>query len=270
VDDGSDPPVRVADLEVPSAVREKLTVIRQEGEGYIVGRNATVRRAANPFVLLLDDDASLIDAAALRDAQAVLLGNHRVAAVAFAQAERDGRPWPEGMQPSTAAVPSFVPSFIGFAHLLRRDTFVSLGGYRESFHYYGEEKDYCLRAFAAGYRVAYLPAARVIHTPDPAGRSTTKYLRYVIRNDCLFGLYNEPFLDGLAGVPIRLARFFAMQPPGSHDPGGMLWILRGIVRALPDVVRHRTPVSRRTLRAWRAMRHEPEPLGARDAAGEAA
>jgi hypothetical protein len=42
-------------------------------------------------------------------------------------------PWHEGMQPGRGRVPSYVASFIGFAHLLRRSVFLSLGGYRANF-----------------------------------------------------------------------------------------------------------------------------------------
>ena len=61
----------------------------------------------------------------------------RVAAIAFAQGESDGSAWPAAMQPSPATSPCVVASFIGFAHLLRRDVFLDLGGYQESFIYYG-------------------------------------------------------------------------------------------------------------------------------------
>ena len=86
----------------------------------------------------------------------------------------------------------YVPSFIGFAHLVRRETFVAIGGYRESFEFYGEEKDYCRRLIDAGFRTVYLPDALVMHEPDQAGRSKQRYLRYVTRNDCLNALYNDP------------------------------------------------------------------------------
>ncbi len=49
----------------------------------------------------------------------------------------------------------------------------------ESFEFYGEERDYCLRQIDAGYRTVYLPDYLVIHEPDPSGRSRQRYLRYV-------------------------------------------------------------------------------------------
>ena len=64
-------------------------------------------------------------------------------------------------------------------------TFPEIGGYRESFGFYGEEKDLCLRLLDAGYVTVYLPEALVAHVPDDSGRSQQRYLRFVSRNDCL-------------------------------------------------------------------------------------
>jgi GT2 family glycosyltransferase len=228
--------------------------------GYIVGRNTMVRQARHELVLLLDDDTVLLDAQALASAIGVLDADSTVAAIAFAQAEADGRPWPDGMQPGRGMRPCYVPAFIGFAHLLRRSVFLALAGYRESFVFYGEEKDYCLRLLAGGHRVVYLPDARIAHIPDPRGRVQSRYVRYVIRNDFLQSLYNEPWLMVVAGVPIRLHRYRRMAAGiSAGDPGGLAWILGEIRRGLPAVWRDRKPVSWATVRTWRKLSSVPQP-----------
>ena len=73
---------------------------------------------ARTLVLLLDDDARLLTAEAVERAIETIRRDPRVGAVAFAQAEADGRPWPAEMQPSRATSASLVASFIGFAHLV--------------------------------------------------------------------------------------------------------------------------------------------------------
>src|SRR5262245_8716005 len=253
VDDTSDAAIDSAVVDLPIAVAEKLRVIRQTGhEGYIVARNRIVREAATEYVLLMDDDAALIEGRSIRDALDLLDRHPSVGAVACAMAERDGSPWPLATQAAPVTYTSVVPTFIGFAHLLRRPLFVDLGGYRESFHFYGEEKDYCLRMLDAGFHVVYMPAARVIHAVDPAGRSQSKYVRYTIRNDCLFALYNEPLALALATVPIRLGRYFSMSR-GFDDRGGLAWIARELVRQLPSIVEGRRAVSWATIRQWRRV-----------------
>jgi GT2 family glycosyltransferase len=255
VDDCSDPPVAGALQHVASTVATKIRFIEQpSNQGYIFGRNRMVRLAANECVLLLDDDAYVIDADAVSRAVDVFRRNPKVGAVAFAQAEADGSPWPAAMQPSPVAYACYVAAYIGFGHLLRRSVFLELGGYQASFHFYGEEKDYCLRLLDAGYDVVYMPDARIAHVPDLSGRSPVRYLRYVIRNDCLSALYNEPFPMCLATVPLRLARYAAMRRHGNvTDPGGLRWVASDLAAKLPEVWRNRRPLRWASIWRWRRI-----------------
>ena len=256
VDDTSDQPLGDLAAEAPSAIADKLRVIAQsDRQGPIVARNTTVRLARNECVLLLDDDAYVIDAEAIRRGVDLLKRHADVGAVAFAQAEADGAAWPAAMQPAAVSRVCYVPAYIGFAHLLRRSVFLGLGGYLEPLHFYGEEKDYCLRLLNAGYGVVYVPDARVAHVPDQSGRSAARYLRYVIRNDCLSAMYNEPLPLPLATVPLRLIRYTTMRRHGRvDDPGGLTWIVRELAAALPAAWRNRRPVAWRTFVRWRRLR----------------
>lgn len=260
-DDGSEPPASASD-----APDLAIGIIRDPASpGYIVGRNCLVREAAAPFVLLLDDDTRVLSAESVQRAIAVLERDPALGAVAFAQAEDDGRPWPAGMQPSRADYPCVIPSFIGFAHLLRRDVFLRLGGYREEFVFYGEEKEYCLRLIESGHRTVYLPDALISHLPDPAGRSLVRYLRFVSRNDCLNALYNDPVPRVLWTLPARYCLYFRMRRGWKiRDPWGWAWLAREVVKVAAAPAFRRTPVSVSTVKTWRALRdraprYEPPP-----------
>src|SRR5262245_11262722 len=206
-------PVTHALAAMPPNLVARMRIVEQAGaQGYIVARNTTMRLARHDYVLLMDDDAYVTSGEGLARAVQVLETNASVAAFACAQAEVDGTPWPSAMQPAPVAYPCYVAAYIGFAHLLRRDVFLALGGYRESFHFYGEEKDFCLRLLDAGFHVVYMPDVTVAHVPDPAGRSQSRYLRHAVKNDCLCALYNEPLPLLLVTMPIRLSRYFAMPP----------------------------------------------------------
>jgi GT2 family glycosyltransferase len=247
-DDRSDVPV-ARSLSPDSGIR----VLR--GTGYIAGRNAIVAAASSDSVLLLDDDAALIGAPAIEQALEVLRQDPAVAAIAFAQADADGKPWPEPMQPGLGAAPRYVPSFIGFAHLVRRDVFLRLGGYRERFVFYGEEKDYCLRLIDEGYHIVYIPQALVTHAQDKTGRNSQRYLRHVTRNDCLFALLNEPLTRVWWSFPGRFARYFSMRRAWKvRDGWGWLWLLWELGAHVPWVLRERRPVSLRSIRAWQRLR----------------
>lgn len=250
--------------EIPAASLTsgpRLRVIRDDrAPGCIVGRNLLVRAASSSLVLLLDDDAALIDGASVERAIAVAESDSQVAAVAFAQANADGTAWPEAMQPGRGRLPRYVPTFIGFAHLVKRDVFLKLGGYRDRFVFYGEEKEYCLRLLDHGLRVVYLPDALVIHAQDAAGRSPQRYLRYVTRNDCLNAIYNEPLWRAIWLVPARLGLYFRMRSRwGIDDPQGPRWILSELAANAGPALRARKPVSRRTRALWQRLRDHDQP-----------
>lgn len=252
-DDGSVPPAAETLGAMTTGLR--IRIIRDDtGAAYIVGRNRIVREATTPSVLLLDDDAVILSDTPVRLALEVLGRDATVAAVGFAQAEADGRPWPITMQPGRAQEPSLVPSYIGFAHLVRTEAFRAHGGYRELLFFYGEEKELCVRLWDAGLKVVYLPGALIAHVPDPGGRSDSRYVRYAIRNDCLFSILNEPLPLPLVSIPIRLRRYTKMAKRVSGgDAGGFRWLLGELLRVFPDAWRLRRAVSWKTVRHWRHL-----------------
>ena len=216
-----------------------------------------MRHATTSEVLLLDDDTTLLDAETIRQGLRLMDRDTAIAAVGFAMAAPDGSLLPSGMQASPAPYVCYVPSYIGFAHLIRRSAFLQVGLYRELFQRHGEEKECCLRLMDAGYDVVFMPDPPIVHHVDPAGRNFKRYLRTVIRNDCLGALYNEPLPMPLVSIPIRLARYLAMRrAAGVDDPGGLLWIIGQLITHFPEVIRARRPVKWATLRRWRRLRRE--------------
>lgn len=255
VDDASDNPIHAIVAASPASVAQRARVVVQPGaQGPIVARNTIVGLAANDCVLLMDDDAYVLDVGAIRRALRVFDADPTISAVAFAQAEADGTPWPPAMQPSRVDWCCQVPAYIGFAHLLRRSAFLELGGYREVLHFYGEEKDLCLRALDAGRPVVYLPDARLAHVPDPSGRSESRYLRHVIRNDCYYAILNEPWPMPFVSIPVRLLNYARMKRhAGTSDRGGIRWIAHQLWRTLPRLLAERRAVRWSTIRQWRRI-----------------
>jgi GT2 family glycosyltransferase len=253
-DDGSSPPASETAARQPWLTKPVVFLRDEPPPGYVIGRNRLLEAASAPFMLFLDDDTRLLDRDSIAQALEMLIGDASIAAVAFAQAEADGKPWPAAMQPSLATHPCLVPTFIGFAHLMRREAFQKVGGYRTLFGFYGEEKELSLRLLEAGYFVAYIPRARVAHLADPSGRDRVRYLRHVVRSDCLGSLYNDPLPRLAWRLPAKMALYFRMRSAWQiEDPGGFLWLLRELASVLPAVWRERRPVSRRTLRRWREL-----------------
>jgi GT2 family glycosyltransferase len=254
-DDASAAPVEPAIRAEPGG-GAPVTVLRVETPiGPTAGRNRISREASTPFILYMDDDAALLPGTAVADALAVLRADPSVAGVAFAQADESGTLYPPGAQPSAATEPALVRTFIGFAHLIRRDALLEVGGYREILGILGEERELTLRLLDAGYRVVYLPGAPVAHLADPAGRDAKRFLYLTVRNDALSGLLNEPLPVALGMLVPRLLRYFPMRRHwGGEDPGGFGRIVRGVADAGPRVWSERRAVRWSTLRAWMAMK----------------
>ena len=261
VDDGSDVPVE-------PLLREQLTQREQRSlrveridpaRGLAAARTLAVRLASTPWVLNLDDDTVVISVQAVDTALKTLTEDPELFAVAFAQAELDGTPWPASAQPAPVTHPCRAASFIGFAHLVRRDTFLALGGYREQLIINGEERELCLRALDAGYGVVYLPDARVAHLADPTGRDTRRYLHLTVRNGVLSSIYDDPFLLACVRLPTRLFSYFRMRGAWKvQDRGGFRTIMRWILTDLRRALAQRRPVRWATIRRWRALvRHAP-------------
>jgi GT2 family glycosyltransferase len=62
-----------------------------------------------------------------------------------------------------AGAPAEVDWLVGAALMVRREAYAQVGGFDEGFFMYSEELDWQRRMRAAGWAVAHVPAARVVH-----------------------------------------------------------------------------------------------------------
>ena len=260
VDDASDPPAEgVALAALAADLPPDVRFIRNARSlNVAAGRNRIAREARTPYVLNLDDDAFIVTRQAVEEGVGVMENDPRIAAVAFAQCDENGMAFAPSAQPAAVDYDCYVPAFIGYAHLVRRDAFVATGGFRERLGINGEEKELCLRLLDAGMRVVYLPGARIGHVAAAAGRDERRYLHQTVRNSAISAICDEPFPLVLGGAALRLWRYFPMRRGwGIHDPGGFGRIVRGLARELPAILRERRPVRWSTMRRWREMTQSP-------------
>lgn len=59
--------------------------------------------------------------------------------------------------------PKYVGCVCGAAMLVRRDIFLKLGGFDETYFAYFEDTDLCWRAWLSGYKSLYVPSSKVLH-----------------------------------------------------------------------------------------------------------
>jgi hypothetical protein len=197
---------------------ERLSiVVNSSNLGFAGGNNVGIRRALDDgarFVLLLNNDTT-VDPAFIEE----LLGPMResstigMAAPKIYYAQPADRIWYAGGEISfwkgTARhvgirqadrgqydEPRDVAYATGCALMVRREVFERVGFLDESYRAYFEDADLCMRARGAGFRVRYLPRARVWHriSASTGGQlSRTKVGRKLASSLRFFRTYAQPF-----------------------------------------------------------------------------
>jgi GT2 family glycosyltransferase len=166
----------------------------EEALGVPGGRNALVQHAQGDVVCFIDDDAWFADEHGLSNAAATFRRYPQAGVLAFKvtdllpsgtrratpfHAQTTLRRWPE-----LADRPNRVSHFIGRGHAIRRDVFLQCGGFDETLHYGGEERDLSYRVIEAGHTVRYVPSVHVLHRPAASPLDTEEggKVYYLIRN----------------------------------------------------------------------------------------
>ena len=173
------------------AVREthpwvKLVAL-PENTGYARGNNAALRLAQGRVVLLLNSDVSINRAAVLRCLE-VLQQTPDAGAVGPQLLHADGRPQ-NTMHPHPSVWSEMLPSLLletlwpsrfpskrrpprevravaavrGAALFVKGDVLREVGPLSESYFFFLEETDWCLRMQSAGWRVLFVPDVAVVH-----------------------------------------------------------------------------------------------------------
>jgi GT2 family glycosyltransferase len=247
VDDGStDGTSEMVRTEFPTVQLERS----EESRGLIVQRNHAATLAQTTFIFSIDDDAVFTTPRTI--SQTILeFQNPRVGAVAipfvdinYGESIRQAAPDERGIYVGA--------SYIGTAHALRRELFLSLGGYREFLFHQGEEEDFSIRMLAAGY-VVRLGRADPIHHFESPKRDFRRRDIYGRRNNILFAWCNVPLLH----LPLHLIA----TTYNGFRAGVQVWRFRqmsyGVFFGYTSIFRYwreRRPVTNRVYRAFRRMR----------------
>lgn len=261
VDDGSDIPIE-------KQIRDKINAHNLDNVKFIrwdssrnlmVARNEIVKQTKSDIVLMLDDDAYLLDGSQVELAINAMRNDIRIGAIAFPECDAAGQP--KKKQPGKGTTPSFITHFYGYAHAVRRDLFIQIGGYREIFWFYHEESDLCKKMLNLGYRCLYWPRARIAHIPSNVDRSNRRLRRfkYGLRNRSLDAMFNEPFPLCLISILACCAKYAVKERKfrnnsGLNSTGGPLWLMKEIKTLLPKIKTDRKPLKWRVFAQWRWIR----------------
>lgn len=252
VDNDSDRPVRA-----PRTLANGLSVAvitRPCNEG-AAARNAGVRAASSPWIVMLDDDShpdtgthldALARSLAARDADtAAVMGDIHLPALA----RRESGGLPE--------------VFVGCGVAIRRDAFLRAGGYDHRFHYYAEEYDLAARFILAGARVEFDPAFRVQHHKADQGRDMNVILARLVRNTAWVTQRYAPEGERRADLRRIRARYRAIAR-AERAQAGFLEGLRDLRRSI--AFQRRTPMPAPLWDRFVGLSHAREALHAAHAA----
>jgi GT2 family glycosyltransferase len=206
-----------------------------------VARNVGVARAGTPYVAFADDD-SWWQPGALAAAADCFDGCSSLGLLAARVLVGDDRrldPMSAAMRSSPLPRPPDLPGpavlgFLACGAVVRRDAFLSVGGFSALLHFLGEEAMLAYDLAAAGWALAYVDDVVAEHHPGSVPRESTARRRLHDRNDLLTAWLRRP-LPVAAAHAARLARRSARDAAARGA-------LVDALRRLPDVVAHRRAV----------------------------
>jgi N-acetylglucosaminyl-diphospho-decaprenol L-rhamnosyltransferase len=197
-------------------------IASEENLGYSRGNNLGLEASRGRYALVLNPDTE-VAAGALRalvdyaeaHPQVGILGPRLVNPDGSPQSSRRRFPtlltaffestWLQGHAPRRLLdryyardlpddAPAEVDWVTGACLLVRRAVYEQVGGFDEGFFMYSEELDFCRRAQAAGWRVAYVPGAVVTHFEGKSSEQAVpeRHLRFQRSKIRYFRKYHGP------------------------------------------------------------------------------
>jgi GT2 family glycosyltransferase len=244
IDDGSSQP---APRDLASRFPWVQFERSEKSLGLIAQRNRLAQKLSAPFYLSLDDD-SYPETGDLNAAVAWLSPRPDVIALAF-RIQNGTSVAPEG---ADLAPPFPVRFYIGCAHLIRREAFLRLGGYREELEQMCEEFEFAVRAWKHGSSVYAYPGISVRHARSLVNRNAERLNRLLTRNDLWIAAWHYPFaycvLSFLKRLPSQL-----LNPTHRKYWRAVLSGYWAALCTLPTLLRKRAPLSWAQQRAWRLL-----------------
>lgn len=158
--------------DLPGSLPNAIAVTRVElrenlGTG---ARNIGAQHARGDWIVMLDDDSNLCPGP---------IGSYLASVDEKLAAVGGEITLPDGSH-EAGGLPEVI---VGCGCAIRRDAYIEVGGYDESFGYYAEEYDLCAKLISAGHAVIHTRAMRFEHRKVAAGRDMDQILYRLVRNN---------------------------------------------------------------------------------------
>ncbi|RXG12329.1 glycosyltransferase family 2 protein [Leeuwenhoekiella aestuarii] len=155
-------------------------------QGLIASRNKLMKQAKGEFVIVLDDDVSLINCN-LEEIKEYFYLNNKVAVLAARIFwGRQTYQYPQ----STKEEVCRVQGFVGCAHIVRLSSWNKVPDYPEWYEFYGEEDFASLHFFKRNLEIHYYPYFFVNHRVDVKSRKGHRDYGIRLRRSLRSGWYN--------------------------------------------------------------------------------
>jgi GT2 family glycosyltransferase len=156
-----------------------------ENLGVPGGRNRLVELSSEPVVAFVDDDATL-EPGSLNAVRSAFDADEMLGAVAF-RIDDPATGLPRSHEypfrgTSDVDVDRPATYFVGAGFALRRRAIDEVGEFDDRLFYALEELDWSFAAIGAGWKLRYVPSARVVHHASPAGRPTGQKVYFMVRH----------------------------------------------------------------------------------------
>lgn len=155
-----------------------------ENLGVARGRNFLIKKAKFPYLLVLDDDIEFADKEGVKTISQLFekeqYKENNTAVITldifyFENKKRQLSAFPHKNHQKYIGKDWFLTAtFIGAAHLMKKELFEKTGYYPEDFFYGMEEYDLSYRIIQEGYTLAYDNSVKIYHKESPLGRVPNK------------------------------------------------------------------------------------------------
>lgn len=225
------------------------------GVGSVPARDHLMREATGDLVLSLDDDSYPQAADFVARASRFFAEDEQLAVLWFPQRSEE---FPASLTQTDFGPDCWTASYSSSGAVLRRATFLALGGYATLFGHAYEEPDYALRCHAAGHRVRFHTGLLVRHHYSGVNRNEIRTHHLHSRNEAWSVLMRCPapwwplvLMGKLAG---QLRYAFRRGPEWvRREPRWWIECGRGCRRAWA----RRTPIAVRSYRDWLRLSRQP-------------
>jgi GT2 family glycosyltransferase len=218
--------------------------------GIVGARNCAMRLAKGSVVITIDDDCVFQSADTVRDTLSYFQ-DRRIGAVAL----------PHINVRSSAAVYSLAPSrdrtyviseFCAGASALRRDLFVSMGGFNPLLWRQCEEYDFCTKMLSRGYFTQCGTTDPILHYESPSRKSESMVF-HSARGHLLYAWCNVPLWALLPHAVATVTKSLAHGHGARHLKSAAMGLASAVAAVTSGRARRR-PVASRVYRLVRMLR----------------